>query len=75
MLTTPLSSRPSTTGRWRNPLLSINSAASAVVVPGVAVTGSLVIHSETGDVVRSEPDAAARRHPAQSGCPRAKRPA
>jgi hypothetical protein len=44
MLTTPVSSRPSTTGRWRNPLVSITSAASSVVVSGVAVIGSLVIH-------------------------------
>jgi hypothetical protein len=29
-------------------------------VSGVAVTGSLVIHPETGDLVRSEPEAAAR---------------
>jgi hypothetical protein len=60
MLTTPLSSRLSTTGRWRNPLASIILAASPAVVSGVAVIGSPVIHSETGDLVRSEPEAAAR---------------
>src|SRR5215204_7020886 len=60
MLTTPLSSRPSTTGRWRNPLVSITSAASPTVISEVAVLGSLVIHRETGDLVRSEPEAAAR---------------
>ena len=60
MLTMPLSWRPSTTGRWRNPLVSITSAASPTVVSEVAVLGFLVIHSETGDLVRSEPEAAAR---------------
>src|SRR5215204_7662034 len=60
MLTTPLSSRPSTTGRWRNPLVSITSAASPTVISEVAVLGFLVIHCETGDLVRSEPEAAAR---------------
>src|SRR5215216_2783763 len=53
MLTTPLSSRPSTTGRWRNPLVSITSAASPTVISEVAVLGFLVIHCETGDLVRS----------------------
>src|SRR4029450_442486 len=60
MLTTPLTSRPSTTGRWRNPLVSITSAASPTVISEVAVLGFLVIHSETGDLERSEPEAAAR---------------
>jgi hypothetical protein len=44
MLTTPVRLRPSKTGRWRNPFVSIRWAASSVVVSGLAVTGSLVIH-------------------------------
>ena len=52
MLTIPLSWRPSTMGRWRNPLVSVTSAASPIVVLAVAVIGFLVIHSETGDLTR-----------------------
>ena len=44
MLTTPVRLRPSKTGRWRNPFVSIRWAASSVVASGLAVTGSLVIH-------------------------------
>jgi hypothetical protein len=39
-------------GRWRNPLVSITSAASPIVVLGAAVMGFLVIHSETDDLTR-----------------------
>jgi hypothetical protein len=60
MLTMPMSSRPSTTGRWRNPCFSITSRASSLAMSGAAVVGSLIIHAATGDVVRSEPEAAAR---------------
>jgi hypothetical protein len=60
MLTMPMSLRPSTTGRWRNPWFSITSRASSHAMSGSAVVGSLVIHAETGEVVRSVPEAAAR---------------
>src|SRR5580700_4430742 len=48
-------------GRCRKPFSSIIWAASSTVVSGPADCGSLVIQAETWTVVRSVPDAAARR--------------
>ena len=72
-LTTPQTVRPSTTGRWRNPLSSIIWAASSTAVSGLADCGSGVIQADTADADRSSPDAAARstsrsvRMPARKG--------
>jgi uncharacterized protein (DUF2252 family) len=60
-LTTPHTVRPSMMGRCRKPFSSIICAASSTVVSGSADWGSLVIHAETWTMVRSVPDAAARR--------------
>jgi DNA-binding transcriptional LysR family regulator len=59
-LTTPQTSRPSITGRCRKPCSSMSWSASSIVVSGDACSGSLVIHADTGEFVRSLPDAAAR---------------
>src|SRR5215467_6540043 len=59
-LTTPQTVRPSTTGRWRNPFLSMIPAASSTGVSGLADCGSGVIQSFTRDTRRSSPDAAER---------------
>src|SRR5215831_12509160 len=58
-LTTPQTVWLSTTGRWRNPFISMIWAASSTGVSGLADWGSGVIHSETLDADRSVPDAAA----------------
>ena len=60
-LTIPTNAVPATTGRWRNPLPSMISAARSESTWGPTVSGSCVIHLDTGERVRSLPDAAARR--------------
>src|SRR5918995_5179981 len=59
-LTIPTSAFPSTTGRWRNPLPSMISAARSESTLGSAVSGSGVIHWDTGERAKSPPDAADR---------------
>ncbi len=59
-LTMPATRSPSRTGRWRKPRAPISSAASAMVMSGVAVTGSAVIHSAAVAVAMSAPEDAAR---------------